>query len=57
MKNDKTIWNSIGLLAGAVIAILALARGRLQTGLLLAAFALWAVWAAALLLSPGCSSV
>ena len=52
MKNDKTIWNSIGLLAGAVIAILALARGRLQTGLLLAAFALWAVWVAALLLSP-----
>lgn len=52
MKNDKTTWNSIGFLTGAVIAILALSRGRLQTGLLLAVFALWFVWMAALLLSP-----
>ncbi len=52
MKNDKTPWNSISLLTGAVIAILALARGRLQTGLLLAALALWAIWMAASLLSP-----
>ena len=52
MKNDKTTWNSIGLLTGAVIAILALARGRLQTGLLLAALTLWAICMAAYLLSP-----
>lgn len=52
MKNDKTPWGSLGLLIGAVVAIMALARGKLQTGLLLAVFALWGIWVAAFLLSP-----
>lgn len=52
MKNDKTPWNSLGLLTGVVIAVLALAQGKLRTGLLLAAFALWGIWMAAYLLSP-----
>lgn len=41
MKNDKTPWNSLGLLIGVVVAIMALAQGRLRTGLLIAVFALW----------------
>ncbi len=52
MKNDKTPWNSLGLLIGVVIAILALAQGRLRTGLLLAVFAFWGIWLAVCLLSP-----
>lgn len=52
MKNDKTPWNSLGLLIGVVVAIMALAQGRLRTGLLIAVFALWGIQMAALLLSP-----
>lgn len=52
MKNDKTPWNSIGLLTGAVIVILTLTRGKLQTGLLLTTFALWIIGMTACLLSP-----
>lgn len=52
MKNDKTPWNSLGLLIGVVVAIMALAQGRLRTGLLLAVFALWGIRMAAFLLSP-----
>lgn len=52
MKNDKTLWNSLGLLIGVVAAIMALAQGRLRTGLLLAVFALWGIRMAAFLLSP-----
>lgn len=44
MKQTKTIWSSIGLLTGVVIAILALVRGTWQLPLLIGTFALWALW-------------
>ena len=52
MKNDKTTWNSIGLLTGAVIAILALLRGPAQTILLLLTFVLWGLWVLLAFLRP-----
>lgn len=44
MKSDKAHRGSAGILIGAVIAILALARGAWQTWLLLGVFALWGLW-------------
>jgi len=44
MKSKKTIWGSIGILAGAVIAILALVRGMWQLPLLIGTFAVWGLW-------------
>ncbi len=44
MKHDKARPGSIGILMGAVIAILALARGSLQTWLLLGVFIIWGLW-------------
>lgn len=44
MKQKKTIWGSIGLLVGVVIAILALVRGAWQLPLLIGAFAVWGLW-------------
>lgn len=52
MKHDKTLWGSISILIGAVIAILALARGTWQTGLLITVFSLWGLWVVAVLLFP-----
>ena len=44
MKQKKTIGSSIGLLTGAVIAILALVRGPWQLPLLIGTFAVWGLW-------------
>ena len=44
MKQTKTIWSSIGLLTGVVIANLALVRGTWQLPLLIGTFALWGLW-------------
>jgi len=44
MKSKKTIWGSIGLLIGVVIAILALVRGAWQLPLLIGTFAVWGLW-------------
>ena len=44
MKSKKTIWGSIGLLIGVVIAILALVRGTWQLPLLIGTFAVWGLW-------------
>ena len=44
MKQKKTIWGSIGLLVGVVIAVLAFVRGAWQFPLLIGAFAVWGVW-------------
>lgn len=44
MKQTNPLWGSISILIGAVIAILAFVRGSLRTPLLLAAFAVWALW-------------
>ena len=44
MKQKKTIWGSIGLLIGVVIAVLALVRGAWQLPLLIGAFAVWGLW-------------
>lgn len=52
MKNEKTPWGSLVLLIGVVVAIMALARGKMQTWLLLAVFALWGIWVAAFLFAP-----
>ena len=52
MKNDKALWGSISILVGAVIAILALVRGSLQTWLLLGVFSIWGLWIVAILLLP-----
>ena len=52
MKNDKTLWGSISILIGIVIAILALARGPWQIWLLTGAFILWGLWVTLFLLHP-----
>lgn len=52
MKKENALLSSISILIGAVIAILALARGKWQMGLLIAVFALWGIWAAIVLLRP-----
>lgn len=44
MKLKKTIWGSVGLLVGVVVAILAFVRGPLLLPLLIAAFAIWGLW-------------
>lgn len=52
MKHDKSLWRSISILIGAVIAILALAKGTWQIALLITAFSLWGLWVIAILLLP-----
>lgn len=44
MKQKKTFGSSIGLLTGAVIAVLVLVRGRWQLPLLIGVFAVWGLW-------------
>lgn len=44
MKQKKTIWGSVGLLIGIVIAVLALVRGAWQLPLLIGVFAVWGLW-------------
>lgn len=44
MKQRKTIWGSVGLLAGVVIAILALVRGPWLLPLLIGVFVVWGLW-------------
>ena len=44
MEQRKTIWGSIGLLIGVVIAVLALARAPWQLPLLIGTFAVWGLW-------------
>ena len=44
MKSKKTIWGSIGVLVGVVIAILAFVRGSWLLPLLLGTFAVWVLW-------------
>ena len=46
------IWGSLSLLIGAVIAVLALARGAWQLWLLLAVFAVWGFWLLLTVLLP-----
>lgn len=50
MKKSSPIWNSIGILAGVVILILALAKGTPRTVLLSAAATVWMLWIALMLL-------
>lgn len=45
MKRTTFLWNSIPLLTGAVIAILALVRGAWTRPLLIIVFAVWGFWA------------
>ena len=46
------LWSSISILIGAVIAVLALVRGKWEIPLLLAVFALWGLWVVVRLLIP-----
>lgn len=52
MKQNKTIWGSVGLLTGVVVAILALVRGAWLLPLLIATFAVWGLWLIFALVSP-----
>lgn len=52
MKQYKSLWGSISILLGAVIAILALIRGSWQVWLLLGVFSLWGLWVVSILLLP-----
>lgn len=52
MKQKISLGGSISVLIGAVIAILALLRGPVQTVLLLATFILWGLWVLLTLLRP-----
>lgn len=51
MKKKNPVWNSIGILAGAVILILALVRDTPRTVLLSVAATVWMLWLALALLS------
>lgn len=44
MKQKSSLWGSISILIGVVIAILALVRGRWLAPLLITVFALWGLW-------------
>ena len=52
MNQKNSLGNSISILIGVVIAILALLRGPMQTVLLLVTFALWGLWVMLTLLRP-----
>ena len=52
MKQKISLGSSITVLIGAVIAILALLRGPVQTVLLLVTFVLWGLWVVLTLLRP-----
>lgn len=52
MKQKISLASSTSILIGAVIAILALLRGPVQTVLLLVTFALWGLWVLLTLLRP-----
>lgn len=52
MKQKLSLGSSTSILIGAVIAILALLRGPVQTVLLLTVFALWGLWVVLTLLRP-----
>ena len=52
MKQNISLASSTSILIGAVIAILALLRGPVQTVLLLLTFALWGLWVVVTLLRP-----
>lgn len=48
MKKANPLWNSVGILTGAVILMIALTQGILRTVLLSVAAAAWMVWLAVL---------
>lgn len=52
MKSEKSLWSSVSILIGAVIAVLAFVRGNAQIWLLVGAFALWGAWVVGFLLMP-----
>lgn len=56
MKQKISLASSTSILIGAVIAILALLRGPVQTILLLLTFALWGLWVLLALLRPSWQS-
>lgn len=52
MKSEKSLWSSVSILIGAVIAVLAFVRGDAQIWLLLGVFAIWGAWVILFLLMP-----
>lgn len=56
-RTHSLLWGSISILIGAVIAVLALVRGKWQLPLLLCCFGLWGLWLLFGLLFPAWSSL
>ncbi len=56
-RTHSLLWGSISILIGAVIAVLALVRGKWQLSLLLVCFGLWGLWLLFVLLFPAWSSL
>ena len=56
-KTSTLLWGSISILIGAVIAVLALVRGKWQLPLLISCFALWGLWLIFALLLPAWRSI
>lgn len=56
-RTYSRLWESISILIGCVIAILALVRGKWQLPLLLICFGLWNLWVAFVLLFPAWRSI
>ena len=52
MKTEKSLWTSVSILIGAVIAVLAFVRGDILIWLLLGIFTLWGIWVVGFLLLP-----
>ena len=57
MKQNHSLWGSISLLIGCVIAILAFVRGTWLIPLLIGAFTMWGLWIVAVLLLPAWRSI
>lgn len=56
-KTPALLWSSISFLIGAVIAVLALVRGKWQLPLLISCFGIWGLWLIFVLLIPAWSSI
>ncbi len=52
MKKEKAFWGSIGILAGVLVAVMALTRGRFQIYLLAAILIGWELWIFSTFLLP-----
>lgn len=56
-RTTAPLWGSVSLLTGAVIAVLALVRGKWQLPLMIVCFAVWGIWLIFALLLPAWRAV